>query len=199
MQDFRGLLTWHHVPKHLTLIHIRKTKLLEQVIINACSPNGSQKTKFVTDLENENTCRLFWTRRELRPTMKCLGEHVPPGKGSLLLKQLVYQKRSLFLGVMGWNGAGWEWSGQHISVLCTTEAGTSCQKPPSGQGPKASLHGTYAVRQELLHVGSGCLGEVGHGAKPATGCTVIQESTDARRRIRGQHGIICAESFLFGF
>lgn len=41
-------------------------------------------------------------------TMKCPGGHVPPGKGSLLLKQLVYQKSSLFLGVMGWNGAGRE-------------------------------------------------------------------------------------------
>jgi hypothetical protein len=39
--------------------------------------------------------------------------------------------------------------------------------------PKTSLHGTDAVGQELLHVGGSCLGEVGHGAKPATGCTVI--------------------------
>lgn len=65
--------------------------------------------------------------------------------------------------------------------------------------PKASLHGTDAVWQELLHVGGGCLGQVGHGAKPATRCAVIQKSTDARRRILCQHGIICAEGFLFGF
>lgn len=31
-------------------------------------------------------------------------------------------------------------------------------------------------------IGGRCFGEVGHGAKPATGCTVIQKSTDARRR-----------------
>lgn len=53
------------------------------------------------------------------------------------------------------------------------ETGISCQKAPSSPEPKPSLHGTDAVGQELLHVGGGCLGEVGHGAKPATGCTVI--------------------------
>lgn len=131
--------------------------------------------------------------------LKSLGEQMPPGKGSRLLHQLVYQKSSLFLGGMGWKGAR---SGvirpSHFSSM-HNEAGASCQKAPSSQGLEASLHGTDAVRQELLHVGGSCLGEVGHGAKPATGCTVIQKSTDARCRILGQHDIICAEGFLFDF
>ena len=65
-------------------------------------------------------------------------------------------------------------------------------------GLEASLHGTDAVGQELLYIGGRCFGEVGHGAKPATGCTVIQKSTDAIRRILCQHDIICTEGFLFG-
>lgn len=78
--------------------------------------------------------------RELRPTMKCLGEHMPPGKGSLLPKQLVYQKSSLVLREMGWKGAGWEWSGHCISVPCTINQGRNKLSKSSQQpGPKGLI------------------------------------------------------------
>lgn len=81
----------------------------------------------------------------------------------------------------------------------SANTGTRCWKDSSSQNPQPSLHGTEAVWQKLLHVGSSCLGEVGHCAKSATGCAVIQKSTDARCRILCQHDIICAKGFLFGF
>lgn len=134
--------------------------------------------------------------RELRPRVKYLDEHVfQQGFTSTVVS---FSEK--FILVRGGIHRGKGGSDQVItfqSHVQSAKSRTNCQKVPRRQGLKVSLHGTDAVGQELLHIGGGCLGEVGHGAKPATGCTVIQESADARSRILCQHDIICAEGFLF--
>ena len=66
--------------------------------------------------------------------MKSLGEQ------GFTSSKLVSQKSFLFLGVMSWKGAGWEWSGHLILVPCIINQGRNQLSKGSQQsGPKGLI------------------------------------------------------------